>query len=486
MPPTGEENPQLRPRGPRGPRLYHKKSRAGCMRCKQRRVKCDESRPSCGGCSRHVVKCVYPNHAAAPSTSPTPTPSSSSSTRARRNAVAARLDLSAVDGLVPLPAAIKISPPTTDNSVDNSPSSQGHSTRASYQKSSTSPMLDQIDSAPPESNLDLPETRERRIWELRLLHNSLTAAKPFSTPQSTTVMHLWSIDVPNMALKEGRDAILYGILAHSALNMWTRSTDPKEREELIRLQQTYLGMMLQEQRRDVVNLDPSNADYLCFSSLKILTHALALIQTLPLEPWEPPIDWLQMGMGAGAVFRNTWPLVETNEGTTKILTFLRSPPLLQDPLDTIYSDHSDLDWILETPPALDARADAELEDEETLSVYHKVLAYTCSVQRAKDRREPDFAICRRLGGFAVWVPCEFTQFLIERRPRAMVALAHFMSCFLDIQHVWLIGKAGERQIRGIHKNLPLEWTYKLDKLFSMFSSSEESPRPATGGFGSLM
>lgn len=37
-------------------RLGYRKSRTGCLRCKQRRVKCDENRP-CSACQRHGVLC---------------------------------------------------------------------------------------------------------------------------------------------------------------------------------------------------------------------------------------------------------------------------------------------------------------------------------------------------------------------------------------------------------------------------------------------
>ncbi|RSL97034.1 hypothetical protein CEP52_011152 [Fusarium oligoseptatum] len=37
-------------------RLGYKKSRKGCLRCKQRRVKCDEKVP-CTACCRHRVPC---------------------------------------------------------------------------------------------------------------------------------------------------------------------------------------------------------------------------------------------------------------------------------------------------------------------------------------------------------------------------------------------------------------------------------------------
>lgn len=53
------------------PRLAHTKSRNGCLRCKQRKVKCDENRPSCLSCSRHHVKCQYPTKSPTTVKSPT-------------------------------------------------------------------------------------------------------------------------------------------------------------------------------------------------------------------------------------------------------------------------------------------------------------------------------------------------------------------------------------------------------------------------------
>ncbi|KAL5049314.1 hypothetical protein BDW71DRAFT_159391 [Aspergillus fruticulosus] len=39
-------------------RRPHTKSRAGCQRCKEKHVKCDEVRPTCGACARYGVPCV--------------------------------------------------------------------------------------------------------------------------------------------------------------------------------------------------------------------------------------------------------------------------------------------------------------------------------------------------------------------------------------------------------------------------------------------
>ncbi|PMD34944.1 hypothetical protein L207DRAFT_436222 [Hyaloscypha variabilis F] len=41
------------------PRAAHTKSRNGCLHCKLRRIKCDESRPHCGQCENRGVRCDF-------------------------------------------------------------------------------------------------------------------------------------------------------------------------------------------------------------------------------------------------------------------------------------------------------------------------------------------------------------------------------------------------------------------------------------------
>ncbi|KAA8647445.1 hypothetical protein EYZ11_004066 [Aspergillus tanneri] len=40
-------------------RRPHQKSRGGCMKCKERRVKCDETKPHCLRCQKYGVDCIY-------------------------------------------------------------------------------------------------------------------------------------------------------------------------------------------------------------------------------------------------------------------------------------------------------------------------------------------------------------------------------------------------------------------------------------------
>ena len=49
-------------------RRTHKKSRAGCSRCKRRHIKCDEIRPICANCSIANLECEYATQCAPRST----------------------------------------------------------------------------------------------------------------------------------------------------------------------------------------------------------------------------------------------------------------------------------------------------------------------------------------------------------------------------------------------------------------------------------
>ncbi|KAL2204330.1 hypothetical protein CC79DRAFT_1372337 [Sarocladium strictum] len=59
--PLSSSQPPRRPRRRPIPRKGHTKSRLGCFSCKRRRVKCQESLPSCGNCHRLGLRCEYPS-----------------------------------------------------------------------------------------------------------------------------------------------------------------------------------------------------------------------------------------------------------------------------------------------------------------------------------------------------------------------------------------------------------------------------------------
>ena len=335
------------------------------------------------------------------------------------------------------------------------------------------------------SVLDPPESRERRIWELRLQHNYLEmlyasrqAERSISNPPLT---FLWTVELPELAFSN--DSILYGTFAHSALNLWTRATDPPEREHLRMLQRTYLGMALREQRKMVATLGRDNADALCISSLLILSHSFALVQTtLPedgdVSAWQAPVEWLRLGRGTGTLFTVARALLPN--GPDNVITrYLNSPPHF-DP-DEIFKpeNRADLMWILDLDrPSREAGGGGaplspaeELEEREaadkiTRRVYERVLCYTGWVKRAVDRGEARFSVQRRLAAFAVWIGETFEEFCQQRRARALVSLAWFFSLWIPYDDMWTINGTGKKQVRAIYQTLEPRWRVKLEPIMT--------------------
>lgn len=373
--------------------------------------------------------------------------------------------------------------------------------------------------------LDIPESKERRIWELRLLHNFMinsaqaeasgsVAGRPHgpNPRRSEGVLSqdctsdvvvagaavvddegqgsfMWGLEIPQLAFED--DAILYAMLASSALNMWAKSGDARERDELRMCQQKYLSMALREQRQAVGNLSRDNADTVCISSLIILQNSFALVQTLPVRPWLPPLEWLRMGKGAGSVLTVARGFLGPSGGVRgggggaggpggakaggggggdKTARLLSSMPRMDPDEMFTAANRAHLTWLLDNDRgANDAvGGDHELQDKVTLGVYNRVLSYIGTVQKAIADREPLYAVCRRFVGFAVWMPEVYHDFLTQRRPRALVTLAHFFKLWIPYEDLWLIGKTGENQVRGIQEALPMQWRHKVDGIFDEY------------------
>ncbi|PHH89832.1 hypothetical protein CDD83_5158 [Cordyceps sp. RAO-2017] len=64
-----EDRSSRKPNAARFPtkfRLRHARSKTGCLTCRQRKKKCDETRPSCASCTRSALDCVWPERPDAP------------------------------------------------------------------------------------------------------------------------------------------------------------------------------------------------------------------------------------------------------------------------------------------------------------------------------------------------------------------------------------------------------------------------------------
>lgn len=356
--------------------------------------------------------------------------------------------------------------------------------------------------------LEIPESRERRMWELKLMHNYVQSQVQQYAGAKSTALHgeqptpgvalqdsdldpsnpdsknafgdfVWGREIPKLALES--DAILYSMLASSALDMWSRAAahDPPERARLALLQHKYLSMAMREQRLAVGRLGRDNADTTCMASLTILQSSFALVQMLPVRPWQPPLDWLRMGRGAGAVLIMARAYLRgegagaADERTTR---FIRSSPRMEPEELFAAGNRAHLSWLLDDDRGDHGAVGGGDDDDETRDredaaaqvVYGKVLSFVGYMQRVIAAREPIYAVVRRLAGFAVYTPELYHELLAQRRPRALVALAHFFKLWIPYEDVWQVGRSGENQVRGIYEALPPAWKHKVEPIFDEY------------------
>ncbi|KAJ5499294.1 hypothetical protein N7453_008345 [Penicillium expansum] len=152
-------------------RRSHRKSRSGCLQCKKRKVKCDESQPNCRNCEKHGVVCSF----ATPSTSTV------------------------------------LSTPQTDFAESpvslSGPESIGSRTvRAPAQKSPALPSLSSLG----------PFPTTLAVFDLELLHH-WTTSTCYTLSRSPAVQSIWCHEAPRIGFST--PPVLHTLLAFSALHL---------------------------------------------------------------------------------------------------------------------------------------------------------------------------------------------------------------------------------------------------------------------------
>lgn len=291
---------------------------------------------------------------------------------------------------------------------------------------------------------EIPETKARRLMELRLMANNLlNMDSPTDENASTEWLTLWRTVVPQLSLEH--DNVLYASFALSATHILRSNRDD---QAVYSARQNYLVLALREQRKEVADIRPSNADAVCLTSVLILRNSFAMLQERNLEVYSPPCEWLKMGRGAGAVMWKANAAVSPDvPASFKI--FLESYQVvfnehqlqreLLAPFSTIFTT------ILSQEPSIESR-----------DIYRRTLAYINCIQMAIDNHEPSFIIGRRLQAFPMVIPTRFIDLVESQSPFALVILACYfgVAAQLDHQFWWLRGtgphdRTALREVSGI-------------------------------------
>ncbi|KAI9641927.1 hypothetical protein NHQ30_009796 [Ciborinia camelliae] len=448
----GDNDQKLEQTKVKAPRLYHKKSRNGCQRCKARRVKCDETRPICNNCIRHRLACVY--------SKPPPLPTASS------------------------PQTIK-----TNSSNPSTPERIGvHALVEDLSSTSVSPQMDL--SIPPVPNHtfsdELPESSARRMLELRLLQTYIIHTSPtFPSCHNPETLNLWSVVVPKLAFTSPN--LLYAMFAIASLHLHVLSPNDLE---IQRARQLYLSLALRHHQKRVASLNPSTADAVMFASILILNDAFSSLQIRCLKPYTLPMHWLQMARGTASVFAVALGMLR-HDPNSKAMALLSTKPALTKPEErltrpeilplfnailTYPSPHSTISPQTHTA---DERPDPSIPPSH-LTAYIQTLSYLSSIHAHITQHEHAMATARRFTAFGLQVPTLFIDLVEARHPRALIIFAYYFAlatCLvegggprdritlrmrngedLDVgRSFWWVGGMVRREIQGIAGILPRGW-----------------------------
>lgn len=313
------------------------------------------------------------------------------------------------------------------------------------------------------------------MLELRLLHHYIThLSQPFHGSRSTDIQGTWSFEVPNLAIQH--ENLLYTIFAASALHLL--KSDPHN-PELRAARDSYWSMALREQHKAVSQLSGENADALCFTSLMILIDTFATLQERGLEPYSPPIEWMQMGRGAGAVFKTALENLEDDK-TAKIKVLINAPAgNSNSSKEDIHSEQNRKSFLglLNHHPQL-SQGPIEIWDMDTREAYEDTLSVIGSIDRAINNQEAVWGVCRRLITFVFFISRRFVEFVEQGRPRALVILAHYFALASQYKFVWWMGNSAEREIWAIHRVLPPEWQDYIHWPLSVVGAQQQSGIPS--------
>ncbi|KAH6886334.1 C6 transcription factor [Thelonectria olida] len=321
-------------------------------------------------------------------------------------------------------------------------------------------------SKPKSRNPSLNEGRDRRYRELRLMHAfAVQTAPTMAGTHLPELIETWSIEVPKLALDY--EPLLSAIMAFASHHL-ARIADTQEKaDEYMNLRSLYLESTLYKHRIAVGGLTKHNADAVSFTTVILTFDSFANLRDRPLEPYEPPLQWLQLSRGIGGVCKLALNLIQDDPGAkiwpvvTSMMPFIRhSRTVKVDALAHLLHVHEG-----EMPEAID------------MDAYEETTRLLCWMLEARESGEHIKMFCRRMMAFSVLLPDRITGLLERRDSRALVMLAHFFALSSYASEFWWVGDMPRREISAIRDFLEPKWHGMM--VWPMKTAQENVPNTET-------
>jgi hypothetical protein len=260
----------------------------------------------------------------------------------------------------------------------------------------------------------------------------------------------WISIAPNLAF--GNDALLYSIFSLSACHM--AEVDPHHREETTDTHRRYLDLALRRHSEDVTNLNEKSFDAVCITSSILRLTASVILRDRPLNPYTPPMSWLQMTRGAMDVFKAAWKWMENDKNSIASRLTKRMPVIFDDEAKFGISNRQGLLHLLQRDEEDVAKERWNIKDQEA---YETTISYIGGIWIAMKGPEAPAEICRRLILFPFVVQSRFIDLIKDEQPRALAVLAHYFALLARFRSIWWIGDTGRREVRALTTVLSGKW-----------------------------
>ncbi|KAF2805475.1 uncharacterized protein BDZ99DRAFT_480195 [Mytilinidion resinicola] len=313
------------------PRKSHTKSRRGCRRCKQRKIKCDEVHPECGNCVKHSVPCDFKTSGAV---------------------------------TVPVPASKRAISRLTVSKSDAAPSS-----------SSTSPIqpsLHLLDPTTCATRSQIPDwSHLDRMLELRIFHHYTSTAygRHYRIP---IAQELWTVLIPTLAFEQ--PCLMDSVLACSALHM--RIQTPQD-SALTQASHRYMARSIRTYLEALRGgITKQNFDTLYLTAMFIAFHTFLNRRFEPQNATTDnmAVEWFQPFQGAKVIVEAALAHVSSS-AVTQIFPGMRVPLFRCDHL----SSECNFGFLL----------NGLARDEPDYKIYRYATSHMC---RALHCRQPRFFI----------------------------------------------------------------------------------------------
>ncbi|KAI1444552.1 hypothetical protein F5Y02DRAFT_389858 [Annulohypoxylon stygium] len=386
-------------------RRSHRKSRTGCRNCKNRKVKCDEAKPVCGGCIRFALPCSFDSASSRSPPHPDHPFFRNKRGRPRKDWIALA------------------------NASDTDRSESGSSPAATVSQTSL-----------PALNVD----------DLELLHHFMTDPVLNSGNEN-----LWRKKILPLGFEHYY--VMHLVLAFAALHLATIHPSESTRYEELANNHSVIGLRMVTEVLPNLNEDNCIALYfattlVCFTTLAKRStrgHLLVMADGWEVSWWNlfRGVRYIVETMGFEAVFGRLGPSSDSAEHTWPTEWLFINAVYWEEPLGEI------ADLITQTPAP--DRQIYQKSFDDLVKAFRETYGTT------------ENPIVGEAGKFQVVIAWlyqmedNFSERLKDKQPVALVIMAHFAVLFHTLEYFWCLKGWAERILASIEETLDPTSTHWL-------------------------